>query len=133
MRIEFIISGGHATKLLEAAEKLFDRVALGVAGGIVRPRMLALAPGRNYGTGAAGSERSHQGVGIVAAVGHQVGRGQAFEQRQSLRGVVTVAGAEAAAHRPATGVGGHMQLTGQPAAAAAQGLRPVFLRAPLAC
>ncbi len=37
------------------------------------------------------------------------------------------------ADQSAAGVSCHVQLAGQPAAAAAQGLRPIFLRAPAAC
>ena len=133
MRIQFIIPGGHASKLFESAEEPLDGVALGVAGCVMGAWVPALAPGRNYGTGAARGQGGHERVGIVAAVGHLERRREAREQGQRLRGVVALADGEAAAHRPAAGVGGHVHLARKPAAAAPEGLRSVFLRAPLAC
>jgi hypothetical protein len=133
MRIELVVARGHAAKLLEAAEQPLDGVALGVAGHVISPRVATLAPGRNDGLGAASGQGGHERAGIVPPVSHQVRRGQPVEQRQRLRGVVALAGGEAAAHEPAPGVGHGVQLRRQAAAAAPQGLRPVFLRAPLAC
>ena len=133
MRIQLVVAGGHASKLLESTEESLDGVTLGIAGGINGARVAPLAPGRNDGLDAAGSQRGHERVGIVAAVGHHEHRREARQQGQRLWSIVSLAGGEAAAHRPAAGISGQMHLTRQPAAAAAQGLRPVFLRAPLAC
>ena len=44
-----------------------------------------------------------------------------------------MAGGEQAAHQGAPGIGDDVPLASQPAAAAAEGLGSVFLRAPLAC
>jgi hypothetical protein len=62
-----------------------------------------------------------------------MGRHQALEQRQGLRGIMTLASREAAAHGPPMGVAHGVQLATQPAAAAPQSLWSVFLRAPAAC
>ncbi len=133
MPVQLVVTGGHASKLFEATEEPLNGVSLGVAGRVVRPRVAPLAARRNHGHGAAGSQGSHQRVRIVAPVGNQVGRGQALEQGQGVRGIVALAGREAATHGPAAGVGHGVQLAAQPAAAASQGLRSVFLRAPAAC
>jgi hypothetical protein len=133
MRIQLIVARRHPAKVLEAAEEPFHRVALGVAGSVVGPRSTAFTSGRNDGAGAAGSQGAHERVGIVAAVGNEVGWGPPVEQQQSLRSVMALTRRQAAAHKPASGISYHMQLASQPATAAAQGLRPVFLRAPLAC
>jgi len=133
MCIKFIIAGGHAAELLETAEEPLDGVTLSVAVCIVGAHLSAFAPGWNHGAGTAGSERRHERIGIVAAVGHDVRWSQALEQRQRLRGIVALASGEAAAAQAPARIGGHVQLGGQPAAAAPEGLRPVFLRAPEAC
>ena len=133
MRTKLVIAGGHAAKLLEAAEKPLHGVTLGIASRSVGPRVAALAPGRNGGLGAPGGQSRHERVGIVAAVGNQVGRGPLAQQRQGLRRIVALAGTQAQPHGPAAGIGHDVQLRRQTAAAAAQGLRPVFLRAPDAC
>jgi hypothetical protein len=133
MRIQLIVARRHPAKVLEAAEEPFHRVALGVAGSVVGPRSTAFTSGRNDGAGAAGSQGAHERVGIVAAVGNEVGWGPPVEQQQSLRSVMALTRRQAAAYKPASGISYHMQLASQPATAAAQGLRPVFLRAPLAC
>lgn len=133
MRIELVIARGHTPKLLAAAEKALDRVALRVARRVVGPRRAALAPGRNHGTAAACGQPGHERVRIVTAVGHDIGRSQSLKQRQSLWGIVALACAQATTDESPARIGGHMYLTGQAAAAAPQGLRPVFLRAPDAC
>ena len=56
MHIELVIARGYAPELLEAAEKPLDEVTLGVAGGVIGPRVRALTPGRNHGAGAAGNQ-----------------------------------------------------------------------------
>ena len=81
--------------------------------------MVALAPGRNDGASAAGRQGGHERVGIVAPVGDEVGRRQAREQGQCLRGVVALAGAQVPAHEPAAGVAHRVQLGRQAATAAA--------------
>lgn len=133
MRIELFISGGEAAKLLQAAEEPFDRMPLGVALRIVGSGVAPLAPGWKHGLGAAPREFGHERVGVVAAVGDEVGRGPTSEQGQGLRRVVALAGGEQAAPQAAPRIGGHVPLRRQPAAAAPEGLWSVFLRAPAAC
>jgi hypothetical protein len=53
MRVEFIVLGGHAAKLLGPAEQPLDWVALYVAGNVVGAWVPPLASGRNHGAGAA--------------------------------------------------------------------------------
>ena len=105
MSVQFIIAGGYAANLLEAAEQPLDGVVQGVAGRVEGARVATLAAGRNHCLGAAVSQGGHQRAGIVAAVGNEMGRGQALEQGLGLRGVVALARVEAAAHGPAAGVG----------------------------
>ena len=133
MGIQLVITRSHAAKLLEAAKQALDGLPLGVAHGVVGAGLAALPPWRNDGAGAPRSQGGDQRVGIVAAVGDELSRGQLAEQRQGLRGVVALARGQAAAHEAPAGIGHHVHLTGQATATAAQGLRPVFLRAPLAC
>lgn len=133
MRIQLVIPSSHAAKLLEAAKQSLNGVSLGVAGRVVGPRRTAFSAGRSYGVRAANSQGVHERVGIIAAVGNQVGWGQAVEQWQRLWGVVALTRRQATAQKSALGIGHHVHLARQTTAAAAQGLRPVFLRAPLAC
>lgn len=132
MTVEFIVARGHAAKLFEAAEQAFNRVPLGVTYVVVGSGEAALAAGWNHGTDAAGRERGHERVGVVAALGDEVGRGQALKRRQGLWGVVALTCAQAQAHGPAAGVGHGVHFGAQPTTAAPEGLRSVFLRAPLA-
>ena len=126
MRIQLVVARSHATKLLEAAEEALDGVALGVAGRIVGPWGAPLAPGRNQGLGVARGQGGYQRVGIVAAVGDGVGRGQTLEQRQGLRDIVALACAQPDAHEPTVGVGQRGELGSQAPAAALEGLWAVF-------
>ena len=130
---QFLVACGEAAKLLEAAEKPLDGMALGVAGRLVGPWVAAFAPGRNHGTDAAGSERGHERVRVVGAVSHHIGWRQALQQGQGLGRVMAWARRQAAAHEPAPRIGHHVPFARQAATAAPQGLRSVFLRAPLAC
>lgn len=89
-----------AAKLLGAAEEPPDGVALSVASGGVGAWVAALTTGRNHGAGTAGSERGREWIRIVAPVGHELGWARALEQRQGLRGVVALAGRQAAPGLP---------------------------------
>ena len=83
MSIEFVIVGGHAAKLLEAAEQPLNGVALGIAVHVIGSRLVTLASGRNHGVRTPHRRRGYQRVGGVSAVGDKIGQ----EQRQGLRGV----------------------------------------------
>jgi hypothetical protein len=133
MRIQLVIPRGHAAKLLEAAKEPLNRVTLCIPGYVVGPRVSTLTPGRNQGTSAGGGQGPHQRVGIVAAVSHDIRRVQPGEQRQGLRRIVPLALRQATTHKPTARIGHRVQLGRQPTTAAPEGLRPVFLRAPLAC
>ena len=133
MRILLIIPCGHSAKLFEAAKEALNGVLLGVAGCVVSPRVTTLAPGRHHGANAVVSECGHQWGGITGSVGHHERWGQALKQGQGLWRLMALPGCEAATPRSTAGLGGHMQICGQAPTAATQGLRPIFLRAPLAC
>lgn len=64
MRGGFVVACCLASILPEATEKPLNRVA----------------PGRNHGADAAGSQPGHERVGIVAAVSYDIDWGQAFKQ-----------------------------------------------------
>lgn len=133
MRSQLVVPSRYASKLLEAAKQPLHGVALGITGVVVGPRVSTLPARRNHGAGAARREGGHQPVAIVATVSNEVGWGQARKQRQRLRGIVALAGRQADAQKPASGIGYGVQFTRQPATTASESLRPVFLRAPLAC
>src|SRR5438552_18732287 len=103
MRLQLVVAGRHTAKLLETAKQPLNSVALSVAGGVVGPRRATFAPGWNHGLRAAGGQGSYERVGIVAAVGNEVDRGQAVEQGQRLWGVVALTRRQAAAQEPASG------------------------------
>lgn len=105
MGIQLVITCGYAAKLLEAVEEPLDGLALGVADRVVGPRQATLAAGWDDGLRAADGQGRLERVGIVAAVGNQVGWDQPVKQRQGLRGVGALARRPADAHQAPAGVG----------------------------
>jgi hypothetical protein len=124
--VQLVIARGHAAKLLEAAEEPLDGLALGATHGGVWAGLAPFAAGCNHGHGAALGQGSHEWVGIVAAVGNQVGRGPFAEQGQGLRRVVALARGEAAADEAAT----TCSLLLKPPWLRPKACGPFFLRAP---
>jgi curved DNA-binding protein CbpA len=118
----FLEARGDASELLEPAEAAFDEMSLGIEVSI--ERML----GRSRGVVGDDGERTFAGdrqpevVGVIGGIGDDDIGGHAVDERSGLRSITGLAGGEDEAHRAAQAANGEMDLGGQAAARASDGL-----------
>lgn len=132
----FLVARGQSSEVLEAAEKAFDGVALGVAGPVQGALDAAPALARNHGHGAHPGNGGQHLVGVVALVGqHVAGPGRGLQQLGRPVAVGLLAGAEQQAQRAALGIDQGVDFRAQSAAAAPEGLGAdaAFFRPVAAC
>lgn len=131
----FVVAGGDGAELLEFSEEVFDQVAGLVEFPVMRPRILAVAAGRND-EGLAGlfQRADNAFVGVVSFVGnHSVGLNRGKQEIGSVQ-IVSLAGRQSEAGRIAQGIHGRVNFAAQAAPAAPQGLLfALFFRAPALC
>lgn len=130
----FLVTGCDAPEVFDGVEEPLDEVAFGVEREVARSLNLAVGLGRNDRDDVAYLEAGDEAVGVVSLVGDHGVRLDLGGKRFSLGDVVNLAAGEADCERIAQGIDDGMDLGGQPAPRAPDGmvLAP-FLRAPALC
>ena len=130
----FVVTSGDGAILLELGEEVFDQVSSSIECAIPFSTGLTPSSRRNDRVLARGRPRvDHAGIRVIAFVGDQLFR---LEHREQDVGAIEIAGlpaAEVKAQWIAQRIDCGVNLGAQPAFAAADGLRAVFLRAPALC
>lgn len=120
--------------MLEFVEEPLDEVALAVEGEVALARGDAIGLGRNDRGDAPRLQGQDQGVGVIGLVGQEGSRTDSGQQRLGLAKIGGLAGGQRDADRIAQGVDDDVDLGGQSASGAADGLVfAVFFRAPALC
>lgn len=119
--------------MLEFVEEALDEVSLPVDASIDRAVNQALACRGDVSLGSCGSDQLEQGVGVVAAVGHDMAASEIGEQLRRGPQVVRLAGSQHEAHWQAILVDDGVDLGAQSSTRTADGviLAPFF--PPAAC
>jgi hypothetical protein len=130
---EFVVARGDASELLDAAEEALDQIAVLVDMPIERTRVDSVGAWRDDRLAALRGNCRHEGIRIVALVGHDELGGLILNQRGGLLDVGDLSCREDDAQWIAQGIHGDMQLGGQSAARAADFLLPRFFWAPAEC
>src|SRR5580658_1929831 len=82
---EFVVASGDTSKLLEAAEKALDEVAVPIGCPIVASGMAAVATRWNDRGGIALADEIHQFIRVVSLVGHHGVGARSHQQSLCLR------------------------------------------------
>lgn len=130
---ELGVAGGNASVVLELAEAALDEVATAVEVWVYAPLEPTAAGRRDVCPGAGGLDQAKSGVGVVAAVGDDIGaRGQVRQQGRDGAVVMGLPCGEGDAAWQAVLVHQDVELAAQPAAGASDGVVAPFLP-PAAC
>ena len=131
---EFVISGCDGSEVFEYVEEPFDQIALTIEREIARPLDAPVALGRDDWLDPALFEGPDQAVGVVGLVGEEGPRFNVFQERLCLAEVGGLAWGQAEGDRIAQRIDEGVDLGGQSAPGAADGLvAAVFFRAPALC
>ena len=131
--VELVIARGNSTKVLDATEKAFDKVAPFVKMSVEGTRLAPVGPRGDDGLGTAGRNSFDQGIAVVGFVcGDRLG---VDARKQGLGGtdVRGLSRCEFPAREVTERFDQGMYLRGQAAARASDGLSTVFFCAPEAC
>lgn len=130
----FLIARRDASEVFDRIEEAFDEVAFGIEREVAGTLNLAVSLWRDDGRDAARLEAGDEAVGVITFVGDHGFRLDLGGKRFGFSDVVDVTACEADRERIAEGVDDGMDLGGQPAPRAPDGvvLAP-FLRAPALC
>ena len=133
--IEFLEAGEDSAEALESSEEALDFVAFFVEGAVVFPGLDAVGLWRNHRDHA---QAEHQLPGFVTLVGAIHQQRQAFWHRPQFRqqgatfgSIVRMAGRQGEGYGRSSIRGNQMNLGVPSPARLADGLRPVFFRAPV--
>src|SRR5260370_19976889 len=129
----FFEAGGDASELLELAEAAFEEMAWGVEMGVERVLARSRRIVGDDGDGAFARDGQAEVVGVIGCIGDDDIGGHALDEGPGLRRIACLAGGQHEAHRASQAAHGEMDLGGQAAARASDGLiaNPPF--APLEC
>ena len=131
---ELVVSCGDAAEVLELVEEALDEVALAVEREVAMARGDAIGLGRDDRGDAPRLQGQDQGVGVIGLVGQEGPRADPGQQQLGLAKIAGLTGRQRDADRIAQGIDDDVDLGGQSASGAADGLvLAVFFRAPALC
>src|SRR5512134_3141765 len=131
---EFVVAHSETAKLFESIEEPLHEVTCLVSLPVVFTRSTAVATRRDDGFCARGVDALDEGIAVVPLVSDHRLRRDRFDQRGSLLNIRDMATGENQAQRITQGIHARMDLGGQSASRAANGLiATVFLSAPAEC
>jgi hypothetical protein len=130
---ELVVAGCDGPEVFELVKEALDEVAFAVEGEVALSRGDAIGLGRDDRSDAARLQGQDQGVGVIGLVGQEGSRTDPGQQRLGLAKIGGLAGGQGDADRIAQGVDDNVDLGGQSASGAADGLVAVFFRAPALC
>lgn len=123
-----------ARKMLHLIEEPLDEVALAIEREVALARCDAIGFRRDDGGDSSPRQGPDQGVGVIGLVGQEGLRTDFNQQRLGLAKVGRLSGREREGDRIAQSIDDRVDLGGQPAAGAADGLVfAAFFRAPALC
>jgi hypothetical protein len=130
---EIVVAGGNASELLDTVEEAFDQMAALVDMSVERTGGEAMGSRRDDSLTALFRYRRHEGIRVVALVGHDKPGDLILDQSAGLVDVGNLTRREDDAQRIAQGIYRDMQLGRQPAPRSTDFLTAGFFWAPDEC
>lgn len=119
-----VVSCGDAAEVFEFVEASFDAIARFVDLEVVGDLVFSGRVAGDDGGGAGAFDEGAEVVAVVSLVGEHVSRPEAVQQGRRLGHVAGLTGGEQDAQRPALGIGGQVDFSGQSASGTPQSLVP---------